>query len=212
MISFLDKQVGRIVELLDELNLTDNTVVFFTSDNGTTHVKAQVDYEFFESVGPLRGLKGTLYEGGIRMPMVACWPGKIKPNTVTDHLSAHYDVLATLADIAGAEPPGDTDGISFMPVLLSKPDRQTSHDYLFWDFAGYGGQLAVRMGKWKGIKRNIQKNPDAPLELYDLESDVSEENNVAEKYPDIAAKIEKIMLEGRTRPAIERFQFGRYRD
>jgi arylsulfatase A len=212
MISFLDKQVGRIVEMLDELNLTDNTVVFFTSDNGTTHLKAQVDYEFFDSVGPLRGLKGTLYEGGIRMPMVACWPGKIKPNTATDHLAAHYDVLATLAEIAGAKPPDDTDGISFVPVLLSKPDRQKSHDYLFWDFTGYGGQLAVRMGKWKGIKRNVQKNPDAPPELYDLESDISEKNNVAEKYPDIAAKIERIMLEGRTRPAIERFRFGRYAD
>ncbi len=209
MISFMDRQVGRIMKLLKELNLDDNTVVFFTSDNGTTFLKDQVDYEFFNSVGPLRGLKGSLYEGGIRVPMVVRWPGKIKAGTVSEHLSAHYDALATLADIAGAKAPNDTDGISFVPTLLSRPDKQKKHDYLFWDFAGYGGQLAVRMGKWKGIKRELQKNPDAPLELYDLEKDISEKNNVAGEYPKVVARIESIMLEARSRP-IKKFQFGRY--
>ena len=210
MISFLDKQVGRIVKLLEELNLHDNTVVFFTSDNGTTYLKDQVDYEFFESVGPLRGLKGSLYEGGIRVPMIACWPGKLKADAVSNHLAAHCDVLATLAEIAGARAPDDTDGVSFVPTLLSGADRQKRHDYLFWDFAGYGGQLAVRTGKWKGIKRDLRKNPDAPLELYDLENDISEKNNVVEEYPRLAAKIEAIMLEARDRPVVEKFQFGRY--
>jgi arylsulfatase len=212
MISFMDRQVGRIMKLLKELNLNDNTVVFFTSDNGTTHVKDQVDYEFFNSVGPLRGLKGSLYEGGIRVPLIVRWPGKIKDGEVSDHLAAHYDALATIAHIVGAKVPDDTDGISFLPTLLSQPDEQKKHDYLFWDFAGYGGQLAVRMGKWKGIKRDLRKKPDAPLELYNLKNDLSEKDNIAQKHPDIADKIEKIMLEARTRPVTERFQFGRYPD
>ncbi|MFH1716729.1 MAG: sulfatase-like hydrolase/transferase [Planctomycetota bacterium] len=212
MISFMDRQVGRIMKLLKDLNLDDNTVVFFTSDNGTTYLKGQVDYEFFDSVGPLHGLKGSLYEGGIRVPMIVRWPGKTWAGSTSGHIAAHYDILATLAEIAGAEALGDTDGTSFVPTLLSEPDRQKKPDYLFWDFAGYGGQLAVRMGKWKGIKNNLRKNPDSPLELYDLENDISEANNVADKYPDVAAKIAKIMVEARTRPLIEKFRFGRYSD
>ena len=212
MISFLDKQVGRIMNLLKELDLDDNTVVFFTSDNGTTYLKEQVDYEFFDSVGPLRGLKGSLYEGGIRVPMVVRWPGRIRPGSKSAHIAAHYDVLATVAEIAGTDAPEDTDGTSFVPTLLSKPRRQKRPEYMFWDFTGYGGQLAVRMGKWKGIKQNVAKNPDAPPELYDLEADIGESTNVAERHPAVTAKIERIMLEARSRPPIERFQFGRYPD
>jgi arylsulfatase A-like enzyme len=200
------------MKLLKELDLDDNTVVFFTSDNGTTYLKGQVDYEFFDSVGPLRGLKGSLYEGGIRVPMVVRWPGRIKPGLKTAHAAAHYDVLATLAEIAGADVPDETDGTSFVPTLLSRRRRQKKPEYLFWDFAGYGGQLAVRMGKWKGIKQNVRKNPDAPAELYDLENDISESRNVAKDYPAVAARIERIMLEARTRPAIEKFAFGKYSD
>ena len=211
MISFLDRQVGRVMKLLKELDLDDNTAVFFTSDNGTTYLKGQVDYEFFESVGKLRGLKGSLYEGGIRVPMVVRWPGKIRPGTKSAHAAAHYDVLATLAEIAGTERRDDTDGTSFVPTLLSSLG-QKEPEYLFWDFAGYGGQLAVRMGKWKGIKQDVRKNPDAPAELYDLENDISESRNVAKDYPAIAARIERIMLEARTRPAIEKFAFGKYSD
>jgi len=211
MISFLDKQVGRVMELLEQEGLDDNTIVFFTSDNGTTYLKGQVDYEFFESVGPLRGLKGALYEGGIRMLMIARWPGKIKAGAVSGYLGAHYDVLATLADLAGAEVGSETDGVSFLPTLLSKPGVQKQREYLFWDFAGYGGQLAVRMGKWKGVKRGLKKNPDAPLELYDLETDIGEQRNVADEHADVVARIEAIMLEARTRPSVEKFRFGRYR-
>jgi len=187
-------------------------MVFFTSDNGTTHLKNQVDYEFFNSVGDLRGLKGSLYEGGIRVPMIVRRPGRIKPKTVSNHLAAHYDVMATLANVAGAKAPADTDGISFLPTLFSQADKQKQHEYLFWDFAGYGGQLAVRMGKWKAIKCDLIKKPDAPLELYDLEKDISEKNNVADKFPDIAAQMEKIMLEARSRPVTKEFQFGAYKD
>lgn len=212
MISFMDRQVGRLMRLLKHLDLDDNTVVFFTSDNGTTHLKDQVDYDFFESVGTLRGLKGTLYEGGIRVPLIVRWPEKIRPGVATDHLAAHYDVLATVAEIAGAEPPQDTDGISFLATLLSNPARQRKHAYLFWDFAGYGGQLAVRMGKWKGLKRDLRKNPAAPLELYDLEKDLSERNNVADAFPEVRSEIERIMVEARRRPAVKPFQFGDYAD
>jgi arylsulfatase len=212
MISFMDKQVGRIMKLLEELDLEEETIVFFTSDNGTTYLKGQVDYEFFDSVGPLRELKGSLYEGGIRVPMVVRWPGRIRPGSKTSHIAAHYDVMATLAEIAGVNPPQESDGTSFVPTLLSRPRMQKRPEFLFWDFAGYGGQLAVRMGRWKGIKRNVRKNTDAPLELYDLTTDIGETKDVAAKYPTVSAKIERIMLEARSRPAIERFRFGRYTD
>jgi len=211
MISFLDKQVGRLFALLEELGINGNTLVFFTSDNGTTHLIEQVDYEFFNSVGPLRGLKGALYEGGIRMPMIAWWPGKVAPGAVTDHVAAHYDVPATLAELAGAEPPPNTDGISFLPVITGNADAQRKHEFLFWDFAGYGGQVAVRMGNWKGIKTDLQKNPGAALELYDLENDLSESRNVAGEHPDIAARIEQIMWDARAVPEFEAFRFGRYK-
>lgn len=198
------------MKLLKELNLDDNTVVFFTSDNGTTYLKEQVDYEFFESVGELRGLKGSLYEGGIRVPMIARWPGKIKPNTVTNHIAANYDILETLAEVTGGTPDIKTDGISFLPILISKPDKQKKAQYLFWDFAGYGGQLAVRMGDWKAIKGNLKKNPEAKLEIYHLKNDPSEKNNVVDQYPKLAAKFETIMLEARVEPDVKRFRFGKY--
>jgi len=210
MITFMDAQVGRLLRLLEELELEENTVIFFTSDNGTTHLKAQVDYEFFNSVGPLRGLKGQLYEGGIRMPLVVRWPGRITPGSTSDHIAAHYDMPATLANIAATSLPLQTDGISILPTLTGRGNRQNRHEYLFWDFAGYGGQVAVRMGQWKGIKTGLRQNPDAPLELYNLEEDIGEQENVAEAYPDMAARIEEIMLEARTSPETEAFQIGRY--
>jgi len=210
MISFLDKQMGRLFSLLEELGIDDNTVVLFTSDNGTTHLKEQVDYDFFESVGPLRGLKGSLHEGGVRVPLVARWPDRIAPGTTSSFVGAHWDVPATLAEIAGTAFPASADSISMAPTLFGKPARQKNHHHLFWDFTGYGGQLAVRMGKWKGIKKGLVKNPDAPLELYDLEADIGEQNNVADKYPEIAKQIETIMREDRSMPDFEPFRFGTY--
>ena len=169
-----------------------------------------MDYEFFNSVGPLRGLKVSVYEGGIREPLVVRWPGHIKPHSISDLISAHYDALATLADIAGVRPPADTDGISYLPTLLGHGDRQKHHEYLFWDFAGYGAQLAVRMGRWKGVKQKLGKNPDAPLELYDLESDIGEKRDISKEHPDVAANINRIMLNARDQPAVGRFRFGQY--
>ena len=212
MISFLDRQVGRLMSLLKQLDLDRNTIVLFISDNGTTHLRSQVDYDFFESVGPLRGLKGSLYEGGIRVPLIARWPGRISSGESSEHLAANYDLPATIAEIAEVTFARNTDGLSFSPLLLGRREEQKAHPYLFWDFAGYGGQVAVRMGRWKGIKRNLHKKADGPLELYNLEEDISETDSVADEYPDIVATIEDIMLRERTTPETEEFRFGTYRD
>jgi arylsulfatase A-like enzyme len=209
MITFLDKQVGRIVKLLKELKLSDNTVILFTSDNGATFLKGQVDYEFFDSVDGLRGLKGSVYEGGIRVPLIANWPGRIRAGTVSDHPCAHYDLMATLADLAGA-PTSPNDGVSITPTLLGKPASQRQHPYLVWDYAGYGGQLAIREGKWKGVQRNLKKKPDAPFELYDLEKDRAETTDLAEKYPEVARRLAQHLLDARDPPTNARFRFGDY--
>ena len=208
MITFMDKQVGRLMALLKELDLDDNTIVLFTSDNGTTFLKEQVDYEFFNSVDGLKGLKGSVYEGGIRVPLVARWPGKVQAGKVSGHICSHYDAMATLADVAGTTPDPNTDGISYLPELLGK--KQKKHDYLFWDYAGYGAQLAVRMGNWKAVKRNLKKYPNSPLELYNLKTDRNETTDLATKKPDIARRMEQIMLDARDEPVIERFRFGKY--
>ena len=212
MISFLDKQIGRLMALLKNLNLDRNTIVMFTSDNGSTHLRSQVDYDFFDSVGPLRGLKGSLYEGGIRVPFIAHWPGKIRSDQQSDHLAANYDLLATIAEIVDVQITMDTDGTSFLPLLLGKTEDQKIPPYLFWDFAGYGGQMAVRMGKWKGLKRDLRKKDKVTLELYNLEEDIGETNNVTSQHPEISAKIEQIILRERVMPTTKEFQFGTYAD
>ncbi|GIW82834.1 MAG: arylsulfatase [Gemmatales bacterium] len=193
MISRLDRYVGNVLKLLDELQLADNTVVFFSSDNGTTTLKQEVDYEFFESVGPLRGLKGSLYEGGIRVPLIVRWPGKVKPGTVSDRIVGFEDILPTLAEIAGASKrvPRNIDGISFVPTLLGK--KQPPREFLYREFPSYGGQQSIRVGKWKAIRRNLLKNPNAPIELYNLEEDVGESKNVADKHPQIVARLSELM-------------------
>lgn len=208
MISFMDKQIGRLLDKLEELGVADNTVIFFTSDNGTTMLKDQVDYEFFESVANLRGLKGEVYEGGIRVPLLVRWPGKIEAGSVTDHISAHYDALATIADIVGIEPKQEHDGISYLPALTGK--EQPQHEYLYWDFGGYGGQVAMRQGRWKAVLRDLHKNPDAKLELYDLESDLSEETDLAGENPDKVAELTNAMIDARDEPEVERFRFWKY--
>ena len=209
MITFMDFQVGRLMSTLREIGQFENTLVFFTSDNGTTFLENQVDYEFFNSVGPLRGLKGSVWEGGIREPFIAHWPGVIEEGTVSDQQVTHYDMLETLADLTGADAPS-TDGVSIMPTLLGQDDQQEDHEYLFWDYAGYGGQLAVRMGNWKGVKRDLMENPDAPLQLYNLEADIGENTDVVDLHPNVASQMEEIMVEARTRPTFEEFRFGEY--
>jgi len=197
MITRMDRDIGRIMNLLKKYGIDDNTIVIFSSDNGTTFGGWGVDAEFFDSVGPLRGLKGSLYEGGIREPMIARWPGKIRPGTITDHLSAFYDFLPTCCDIIGAKTPDGIDGISFLPTLLGRPGQQ-QHDYLYWEFKSFGAQQAVRMGKWKGYRKDVDTSNPTPLELYDLDTDIGETTNVAGSNPGIVTQIEQIMTEAHT--------------
>lgn len=212
MITHLDASVGRVMELLQELELEERTLVLFTSDNGATHLNPQVDVEFFKSSGALRGLKGSVYEGGVRVPLIARWKGQVPAGATSSHLSAFEDYMPTLAAVAGVELSTGTDGISFLPTLLGDPEAQEQHEYLFWDFPGYGGQIAVRRGRWKAVRRGLKKNADAPLELYDLENDPGEGTDVAVDHPDIALEMARIMIEARTTPAEEKFRFGTYGD
>ncbi|MCK4431090.1 MAG: arylsulfatase [Candidatus Aminicenantes bacterium] len=205
MITRMDRDIGRIMALLKELGLDNNTLVIFSSDNGPTFAGG-VDAEFFKSAGPLRGLKCSVYEGGIRVPMVARWPGHIAPGTTSDHVSAFWDVLPTLAEIAGTPVPKDIDGISFRPALLGKTG-QKKHDFLYWEYHSYGGRQAVRMGDWKGIRLNVKENPNGPIELYNLRKDIGEEENVAGKHPDIVKKIDKVM-KSRIPSEIPKWNFG----
>ncbi len=196
MISRLDKSVGQITAQLEKLGLDENTLIMFSSDNGTTHIEDEVDYKFFQSVGPLRGLKGSLYEGGIRVPLIARWKGKIAPSTTSDLPSAFYDVMPTLADVAGAEAPKEIDGISFLPTLLGEPDKQEKHAFLYWEFPAYGGQQAVRIGPWKAVRQNMtqKKNPDPlKIELYNLAEDIGEQHDLAAEKPQIVQKAREIM-------------------
>jgi len=202
MVSHMDRDIGKIVALVKELGLQENTLVIFSSDNGPTFNRlGGSDSEFFVSSGPLRGRKGSLLEGGIRVPMIAYWPGRMKAGGVSDHISAFWDVMPTLAELAGVEPPSGIDGISFAPTLLGKPAQQKKHEFLYWEFPGYGGQQAVRLGKWKGLRQNmLRSSNDSPLKitLYDLENDLGETTDVAAKHPQTVAKIRQIMQQAHT--------------
>ncbi|MFW5901258.1 MAG: arylsulfatase [bacterium] len=195
MIVRLDRYVKEISNKLKEMGIDDNTVVMFTSDNGP-HLEGGADPHFFNSNGPLRGHKRDLYEGGIRVPFIARWPGTIEPNRVSSHISDFSDFLPTVCDIAGVNIPENIDGISFLPELKGK--EQKNHEYLYWEFTSAGGKQAIRMGNWKGVKVNINNNPDAPLLLYNLFKDKGEENNVADQYPEIVEELNRKMEEAHT--------------
>jgi len=194
MITYMDHQLGELIASLKEEGIYENTLIIFSSDNGPTYTGG-VDFNFFESSKPFTNgygrTKGFMYEGGIRIPMIARWPNKIKSGTTNKHISAFYDVLPTVCDIVGVDAPKDIDGISFKQALLGK--EQKPHDYLYWEFPSYNGQQAVRMGKWKGIRKDIFKG-NLTLELYNLDVDIEEQNNISEQHPDIVKKIEEIML------------------
>ena len=198
MITHMDKGIGQIMALLEELNIEDNTLIIFTSDNGPTYNRiGGSDSEFFESAGEFRGLKGSVYEGGIRVPFVARWPGKIKPGIINDHICAFQDILPTLSEVAGVSDnnPDDIDGISFAPTLLDNY-KQEEHEYLYMEFASYGGQQMVRMGDWKAVRQNMFKD-SLQIELYNLSDDIGEQNDISEQHPDIVEQIREIMKETR---------------
>jgi arylsulfatase A len=219
MISYMDRNIGILLAKLDELGLADNTLVIFTSDNGATFAGG-VDAEFFNSSAGLRGLKGSHYEGGLRVPFIARWPGRIAPGTTSGHISAFWDMLPTFAEIAGADVPVKVDGISMLPELTGKPQKQ--HEFLYWEFnAKYynGGQVTVRMGDWKGIKtrqlssgkpgkKKKSAGPHTPgkMQLYNLNADPSEKNDVAATHPEVVAQIEAIMQREHTPSALFPFE------
>lgn len=206
MITRLDRDVGRIVSLVKELGLEENTLFVFTSDNGPTHDDlGGTDYRFFQSAGPLRGLKGSLYEGGFRVPTIARWKGKIPSGKTIERVSGFEDWLPTLLDVAGAKSsiPTNVDGISMVTTLMGQP--QPERPFLYREFPGYGGQQMVRLGDWKGVRQNLfpkGKNKDAKpvikVELYDLKTDLAETKDVAADHPDIVERIEKLMREQHT--------------
>jgi arylsulfatase A-like enzyme len=191
MITRLDADVGRVLRRLGELGLADDTVVFFSSDNGP-HKEGGADPTFFHSAGPLRGHKRDLTEGGIRVPMIVRWPGRIRPG-VSDRVWAFWDFLPTAAELTGAKAPGGLDGLSVVPTLLGKgPQKQ--HAFLYWEFHERGFQQAVRTGDWKAIRTK----PNGPLQLYDLKNDVGEAHDVAVKHPEVVARIEAYLKGART--------------
>jgi len=192
MITRMDRDIGRLMARLKELGLDNNTLVMFSSDNGP-HKEGGGDPEFFKSSGPLRGYKRALYEGGIRVPLIARWPGRIKAGAVNNHVSAFWDFLPTCCDLAGVETPEGIDGVSILPALLGRSAQQKEHEYLYWEFHEQGKRQAVRMGDWKGVRLDVAKDPDGPIELYNLKDDVGETKNVAAQNPGIVEKIEKYM-------------------
>lgn len=204
MVYLLDKQVGEIRAKLEELGVAENTVIIFSSDNGP-HKEGGADPDYFDSNAQFRGYKRDLTEGGIRLPMIAYWPNTIKPNSISDHVSAFWDFLPTACDIANVEKPENIDGISFMPELLGK--EQLKHEFLYWEFPARGGKQAVRLGDWKGLRLNMTNNPDAPIELYNLATDPGEENNLANQNPDVVKRIDEIMKNERTPSEVFKFDF-----
>ncbi len=196
MVSLLDRQVGEVLDKLKELGLDKNTIVIFSSDNGP-HLEGGADPDYFDSNGPLKGYKRDLYEGGIREPMIAWWPGKIQAETASDHVSAFWDVMPTLAELAGVEAPEHTDGISFLPVLLGGED-QKKHEYLYWEFHEQGGRQALRKDDWKLVRYHVQDSAKITTELYDLRTDIGEENDVAAQHPEVVADLLKLMEQART--------------
>jgi arylsulfatase A-like enzyme len=199
MIHMLDDSVGQILEQLEDSGVADNTLVIFSSDNGPTF-NGGSDSEFFNSAGPFSGLKGSVYEGGIRVPMIARWPAEIAAGTVNDHVSAFWDVLPTVTEIAGIEAPGGIDGISMLPGMLGQKERQRRHQYLYWELSG---QQAIRMGNWKALRRMDRKTrKQTATELYDLASDPGEIHNVATQYAEITNEMNELFVSART-PSVE---------
>lgn len=194
MISRLDASVGEILAKLKKLGLDENTLVIFSSDNGP-HQEGGNNPAFFNSSGPLKGIKRSLTDGGIRVPMIARWPGHIAPGQVSDHVSYFGDVMATLADLAGTTPPSDLDSLSFAPTLLGRPEPQTQHDALYWEFYEGPSRQAVRMGPWKAIREPMLTGKIA---LYNLEKDLGEKHNVADQHPEIVAQAAAKMDAART--------------
>jgi arylsulfatase A len=191
MITRMDRDIGRLMTLLKELNLDENTLVVFNSDNGAVYRDAT-----FNHSGPLRGYKRDMYEGGIRTPSIARWPGKVKAGATSDQVWAFWDVMPTLAELVGAKAPADTDGVSVLPAWLGQ--KTISHPPLYWEFHEGGFFQAARMGDWKAVRLGTRK----PIELYDLKTDMSETRDVAAQHPDVVQKLEAFLKSARVDSAL----------
>lgn len=189
MISYLDRDIGRLLKKLNDLGISENTLVTFTSDNGA-HGQSGTG-EFFNATAGLRGIKRSLYEGGVRTPFLAYWPGKIKAGSTSDHISIHYDTMATYAELTGATPKSSHDGISYLPTLLGKKKDQKTHDHLYWELYEGKANRAVRMGKWKGVYPDLNKNET--FQLFNLEKDEKEMTDLSTQYPEIVEKLQSII-------------------
>ena len=200
-VEHLDQTVGRILRALEEEGLTQNTLVIFTSDNGA-HREGGHNPDFWNSSGGLRGMKRDMHEGGIRTPMLARWPSVIKEGGSTDHLSAFWDVLPTMCELISQPVPEKSDGISFLPLLKGQHDQQKKHDYLYWEFCKNNDQKifsqAVRQGKWKAYRQVHKKKGMLPLEIFNLETDPFEKNDLAKEMPEMVAKMKAIIKEAHT--------------
>ncbi len=194
MVLSVDHTVRRVLQKLRELGIEENTLVIFSSDNGS-YSEGGYHYSMHDSNAPFRGGKRDLYEGGIRVPTIAWWPGTVKAGSRTDHVSAFWDFPATALELAGVTVPEEFDGISYLPALLGLEDEQPAHRYLYWEFHELGGRQAVRYGDWKGVRLNVHNNPDAPLELYNLAEDPAEQNDVGGQHPDVVERILGFMRE-----------------
>ena len=206
MITRMDRDIGRLMSLLKELRIDDRTLVMFASDNGAMRNICGLDVDFFKSNGPFRGGKQDLYEGGIRTPLIARWPGRIQAGAVSTHVGAFWDIAPTLAELAGAPELPDIDGISFAPTLLGK-GSQAEHDYLYWEYHAGGGAQAVRIGDWKAIRRGLKKEKGAPIEIYDLATDRGEQTNLAATRAEMVARAEELFRSARTPSHLPRWNF-----
>jgi arylsulfatase A-like enzyme len=206
-VSYMDREIGKLMDNLKNLGIDKNTLVIFTSDNGP-HDEGGADPAFFNKAGPLRGFKGDLYDGGIRIPFIARWPGKIEAGTTSDHISAFWDFLPTACELAGIEPPVNTDGISYLPELLGK--EQEKHDYLYWEYLHWDGneRQAVRMEEWKMVRYDTLIDSETRVELYDLSEDIGETTDVADQHPRIVEEMLGIMEDAHEKSELETAQFG----
>ena len=187
MITRMDRDIGGLFDAVKKLGIDENTLIIFSSDNGP-HKEGLNDPGFFNSNGPFRGIKRDLYEGGIRVPMIARWPGKIAPGTVSDHLSAFWDFLPTACEVANTTTPENIDGISFLPVLTGQ-SGQKQHDYLYWEFYEQDGRQAIRTAAWKGVRYGLHEQANPPLQLYNLQQDPAEQSDLSGQNPEVVSEL-----------------------
>ncbi len=206
MITYLDDQVGIIMKKIKDLGLDEQTIIMFSSDNGATFTGG-VDAKFFNSVDGLRGLKMDLYEGGIREPFIARWPGKIPAGKTSDLVSVQFDLLATLAELTNQAIPNKTDGISFLPELLGNSGAQKKHEYVYFEYPEKGGQVAIRMADWKAVKTNVRKDPNTAWQIFNLKTDRNETTDIAAQYPDLVKQFDAIQQKEHQHPHIKEWEF-----